>query len=257
MMNIKNSCISATVILALASSSAAMGGDFTANVGLANNYLWRGLTQSENEAAISGGIDFATEVGFYAGTWVSNVSYLPGDAFSYEHDLYLGFRGGETFTYDIGYLYYNYDTEADYDFSEVYLALGFKGLTLKGSVLAHTGRDEELDVGVPGVGPDVDYSFGSSTYVSLDYALALPKDVTLTAHIGTHQGDFARSFNGFTSSSYEDYSLSLSKTFGDGTFKFTVSDTNLSAADQDGFGTIVNNNQSPKFVVSYTLVFDL
>ncbi len=256
-MNIKNSCIYATVLLALGGTSVATAGDFTANVGVANNYLWRGLTQTENAPAVSGGIDFATDVGFYAGTWVSNVSFGPADAFSYEHDLYLGFRGGETFTYDIGYLYYNYDTEADYDFSEVYLALGWQGLTLKASVLAHSGRDEELDVEVPSVGPNVDYGFGSSTYISLDYAFALPKDVTLTAHVGTHQGDFARSFNGFLTGSYEDYSLSISKTFGDGTFKFTVSDTNLTAADQAGFATIANNNQSPKYVVSYTLVFDL
>lgn len=256
-MNISKPSIFATVALALAGSSAAMAGDFTANVGVTNNYLWRGLTQSENEAAISGGIDFTTESGFYAGTWASNVSYLPGDTFSYEHDLYIGFRGGDAVTYDVGYLYYNYDSQADYDFSEVYLALGWKGFTLKGSFLAQTERDEDLDVGVPGVGPDVDFGFGKASYFSLDYAIPLKNDVTLTAHVGTHRGDFARSFNGFSSKSYEDYSLSVAKTFGDGTFKFTVSDTSLKASDQAGFGTIVNNNQSPKYVVSYTHAFDL
>ena len=88
---------------------------------MTNNYLWRGLTQSINEAAIQGGVDYADESGFYIGTWASNVSYDSDDAYSYEHDVYFGYAGeAEGFSYDIGYLYYNYDSNAGYDFGEVY-----------------------------------------------------------------------------------------------------------------------------------------
>ena len=251
-MKIKSLSIYATVAAVLASSGTAFAGDLTANVGMASNYLWRGLTQSENEAAVSGGLDYVTDSGFYVGTWASNVSYVPADKFSFEHDLYLGFRGGETVTWDVGYLYYNYDTGANYDFSEVYAALGYKGFTLKYSALVQSGRDEALDAGLEGLEGDLDYGFGQATYLSLDYAYTLPNEVTLGFHAGSHQGDFARSFNAFIRGSYMDYNVSLAK----GGFKFTVSDTDLGV---DNLASFIqpNNNGEMKFVVSYSLAVDL
>ncbi|MEM7452142.1 MAG: TorF family putative porin, partial [Pseudomonadota bacterium] len=62
----------------LAAAPQASADDLSANVGISNNYIWRGLTQTENGTAVSGGIDYAADSGFYAGTWVSNVSYAPG-----------------------------------------------------------------------------------------------------------------------------------------------------------------------------------
>src|SRR5690606_232212 len=53
------------------------GGSLTANAAFSNNYIWRGLTQTMNEPAISGGVDYAADNGFYVGTWASNVSYAP------------------------------------------------------------------------------------------------------------------------------------------------------------------------------------
>ena len=82
--------------------------ELSGNVSVTNNYIWRGLTQSINESAVQGGIDYADESGFYIGTWASNVSYDSDDAYSYEHDIYFGFSGeAEGFSYDVGYLYYN------------------------------------------------------------------------------------------------------------------------------------------------------
>ncbi|MEM7468250.1 MAG: TorF family putative porin, partial [Pseudomonadota bacterium] len=54
-------------------STGAVAGDWTANASFSNNYLWRGLTQTQNEPVVSGGIDYAHESGFYVGTWVANV----------------------------------------------------------------------------------------------------------------------------------------------------------------------------------------
>ncbi len=72
-------------------ASTANAGEWSANVSVTNNYIWRGLTQSENEAAVQGGIDYASDSGFYIGTWASNVNYGGGDTFSYEHDIYAGY----------------------------------------------------------------------------------------------------------------------------------------------------------------------
>lgn len=87
--------VAVAALLGSCGAGAAVAGELAANASVTNNYLWRGLTQTENGAAVQGGIDYTTDNGFYAGTWVSNVNYAPSDPFSYEHDLYLGFRGGE------------------------------------------------------------------------------------------------------------------------------------------------------------------
>ena len=40
--------------------------------------------------------------------------------------MYGGFAGeAGGISYDIGYLYYNYDAEAEFDFGEVYGSIGF------------------------------------------------------------------------------------------------------------------------------------
>ena len=39
----------AAIALSAATCMNAYGGDWTANAGFSNNYLWRGLTQTENE----------------------------------------------------------------------------------------------------------------------------------------------------------------------------------------------------------------
>ena len=54
-----------------ATSASAVEG-LSANVSATSNYLWRGLEQTGGESAISGGIDYAADSGFYVGTWASN-----------------------------------------------------------------------------------------------------------------------------------------------------------------------------------------
>ena len=43
----------------------------SANVSFATDYIWRGMTQTGEEPAISGGFDYSAESGFYAGIWLS------------------------------------------------------------------------------------------------------------------------------------------------------------------------------------------
>ena len=57
--------------------------ELTGNIGVTNNYIWRGVTQSDDESAVSGGIDYSDKSGIYAGTWFSNMSNS-----SYDHHLY-------------------------------------------------------------------------------------------------------------------------------------------------------------------------
>ena len=62
----------ATALLAGAGVAQA---ELSANLGVQSNYYFRGITQTDDKAAVSGGIDYAHDSGFYLGTWLSNVDF--------------------------------------------------------------------------------------------------------------------------------------------------------------------------------------
>ena len=66
--------IRVVAVLSLGLSPAAFAGA-TANLGAVSEYMFRGVEQSAGVAA-QGGLDFSTDLGFYAGTWVSNTSFV-------------------------------------------------------------------------------------------------------------------------------------------------------------------------------------
>ncbi|HWK53584.1 MAG TPA: TorF family putative porin [Hyphomicrobiales bacterium] len=238
--------------LAIAVSMVAVTGhaaDLTANASITNNYLWRGLTQTMNEPAVQGGLDLSSDSGLYAGTWISNVEFDPGDVFSYEHDMYFGFAGESGgFGYDVGYLYYNYDSNASFDFGELYLTLSFGNFSLSGNFLTNTEADEA---------PGQDFSAFETYYLAGGYTIPLASGAEISLHLGYHDGDFAEAFNGVTDS-YFDFNIALAK---DG-FTFMVSKTSL-GSDDDGDGIedyasmSERDNDEVKFVVSYGLDFQL
>lgn len=220
--------------IALCATASAFA-DVEATVTGTSNYLWRGLSQSMNNPAIQGGVT-ATIDNFYAGTWVSNVEYVDNDPFSYENDWYFGMTGEVgSVGYDIGYLYYNYDKDANFDFSEVYGTVSFSNLDLSLYVLLDTEADEAANQ---------DFGAGSATYVSANYTVPVNETLDLVFHYGRHNGDFVSAFNG-TPNNYTDYNVSLAT----GGFSFTISNTNL---DRDTIGA-PNNNDDVKFVASYTV----
>tara|TARA_B100000927_G_scaffold288759_1_gene283970 strand:+ start:185 stop:784 length:600 start_codon:yes stop_codon:yes gene_type:complete len=103
-------------------------GEFSSNFSFSSNYFWRGMTQTMDAPGYSGGFDYSSESGFYAGTWGSNVAF--GGA-GLELDTYLGYAGEMKggFGYDIGYINYAYpEITPSADFSETYIGLSYSGL---------------------------------------------------------------------------------------------------------------------------------
>lgn len=110
--------------IGIAVGTACMGlsglaqAELSANIGATSNYIWRGMTQTNNDAAISGGIDWDSGAGFYAGVWASNVDFGKEGA---EVDLYGGYAGeAGDFGYDVGVIHYLYPQHSDIDFTEIY-----------------------------------------------------------------------------------------------------------------------------------------
>lgn len=102
------SALGASVAL-FAFSSQAMADDFTwsVNIGGTSDYIFRGISQTNEEAAIQGGLDIGYKI-FYAGIWASRVDEVVPGA-DMEYDLYAGIKpvwGPATF--DFGVIYYGY-----------------------------------------------------------------------------------------------------------------------------------------------------
>lgn len=106
-------------------SSGAMAEDspheFSANVALTTDYLFRGISQTEGNPALQGGFDYAYSgevipVGFYAGVWGSNIDFNDGADATLEVDYYGGLTGDLFSTgigWDIGVIYYDYPSSED------------------------------------------------------------------------------------------------------------------------------------------------
>lgn len=122
MTTLKSALLSAMVagstMLAVAPATTQAG--VTANVGMVSNYVFRGIEQTESASA-SGGIDFESESGFYAGTWVADVED------GLEYDLYAGW-GGEFSGVSLGLGvtgYYYTDDAFDDTYQEMNLSVGY------------------------------------------------------------------------------------------------------------------------------------
>ena len=118
---------------------------FTGNVGFFSQYVFRGISQTNEKPAVQGGFDLGHKSGFYAGTWASNISWIgdfyipppgePGVSSSLEWDFYGGYKGSlpMDFGYDLGVLYYWYPGRYPAGFTtpnttELYAALSWKWL---------------------------------------------------------------------------------------------------------------------------------
>ena len=131
-------------------------GEFSSNFSFSSNYFWRGMTQTV-DAQHSGGFDYSSESGFYAGTWGSNVAFGGAGLELIPTQVTSEMEGGLGF--DIGYINYAYpEVEPSADFSEIYLGLSYSDLGFTYYI-----GDEFGDY------YDVSYGFGDFSVSSGDY----------------------------------------------------------------------------------------
>ncbi|MFC4254038.1 hypothetical protein GRI97_01300 [Altererythrobacter xixiisoli] len=94
---------------------------------LVSDYRFRGVSQSDEEMAIQGGVSVSHTSGFYAGTWASSLAgWGTFGGGSIELDLYGGFvyPVAEGVNLDVGVTWYMYPGGADTtDFAEPYVKL--------------------------------------------------------------------------------------------------------------------------------------
>jgi hypothetical protein len=151
----------AVLTLGLLVSSLAQA-DWSANLGLATDYYYRGIFQAT--ASTNGGIDYENK-GFYAGTWIADVKD------GLEVDAYFGYGDAVgDLGYSIGYTGYFYTGDFDDTYQEINLG-GSLGLF---SLDVALGQYDNF------AGPTADYTH---------YALTIEKDGFL-AVLGGFEQDF-------------------------------------------------------------------
>jgi uncharacterized protein (TIGR02001 family) len=85
------------------------GKDLSANVSLSSDYILRGLSQSEHQPVVQGGLDWYLPMGIYLGVWASSVEFQ-GLNTSLELDPYGGYyyEFANGIKASAGFLYYSY-----------------------------------------------------------------------------------------------------------------------------------------------------
>jgi len=152
------------LLVTLFTVTGAANADWSANLGFASEYYFRGIYQESTSA--NGGIDFDTG-GFFVGTWAADV----GDGLEVDGYFGYGFNLGEV-DLSVGYTGYFYTGDFDDTYQEINLGAGFGMLTLDVAVGEHDNFD----------GPTQNYTF---------YSLMLEKN----GFYGKY-GGFAQDFEG-------------------------------------------------------------
>ncbi|MES2492593.1 MAG: TorF family putative porin [Pseudomonadota bacterium] len=156
----------------------------TGSVALTTEYRLRGISQTDGDAAIQGGITVAHSSGFYVSTWASN---LAGNGTwggsNMELDLIAGYsRAIGPVTLDGGFIYYAYPGVTGHDFYEIYGSAS----GAVGPVKAKLGAYWAPSQNSIRTGP----SKGNNIWVYTDFALPIEgTPLTLKAHGGYSSGD--------------------------------------------------------------------
>ncbi|MBY8824971.1 TorF family putative porin [Sphingomonas colocasiae] len=247
------------------------------SVALASDYRFRGVSQTDGDMAVQGGVTIAHESGAYIGAWGSNLSgWGTFGGANLELDLIAGYKAklGDNAALDIGAVWYMYPGGADKtDFVEPYVKLtGTTGPATLTAGVAYapaqqalgrwyfTGQDAANGVyNAPGDKADNLYLWG-------DAAIAIGgTPLTAKAHIGYSNGNPGLGPNATSiapTGEYWDWSLGVDAVWKNLTLGIAWVDTDISNRDaaylrpsfskgQDGTGNIAGST----VLVSLTAAF--
>ncbi len=142
---LKTVLLKTVLLLSLLSVTGVANAEWSANVGFASEYHYRGILQKSSSA--NGGVDYESG-GFYAGTWAADV----GDGM--EVDVYGGYGADVAdINLSVGFTGYYYTGDFDDTYQEVNLGAAYGLLTLDVAV----GQYDNFD------GPTQDYTYYALT----------------------------------------------------------------------------------------------
>jgi uncharacterized protein (TIGR02001 family) len=213
--------------MAAIAQEAAKISPFTGTLAITSDYMFRGVTQSDENPALQGNVDwnhdYANGLSSKLGVWASNVDFNDGDEASSEFDLYASLNKnlgkadvGASVTY---YAYPGADSNLDYNYFEVaaLAAYDFDVASVNASVA---------------YSPEFFLDSGDAYYTKLGASVPLPCKFTLDGHVGYQ---FVDKNTKFGLPDYSDWALGVGYNLEGFDLKAEYVDTNLSKSDcKDG-----------------------
>jgi uncharacterized protein (TIGR02001 family) len=184
-MNRKIKCFLGYSLLAGSATVIAGEDPVTGSVALTSDYVFRGISQTQEKPAIQGGLTYTDASGLHFGLWGSNINFKSKDATnptndnsSMELDVSLGYGGNLTdaLSWDLAAAYYSYPgtnvtKPYKYGFWEGLVSVAYDlGMAKVSGLLAYS--------------PDFFGGAERGTYFMLGLDVPLPADFALNAHVG-------------------------------------------------------------------------
>lgn len=179
------------------------------NLSVTSDYVFRGITQTDFQPAVQGGLDYAFgDSGWYVGTWASNVDFADSDGPDIELDAYAGygFAASEDWSVDMHAVRYTYLGERD-----VYGNIDYN------EFFASTTYSEMLTFTLA-YAPDYANADFSSLYFGVGGTWEVGNSFSLNAGVG--HSKFSDNVG-----SYTDWNLGVSRSFGPVEAALTYYDT--------------------------------
>lgn len=201
------------------------------NLSLTSDYVFRGITQTNFDPALQGGLDYAFgDSGWYVGGWASNVDFADSDGPDIEFDAYVGWSHdlAEDWNLDLHAVRYTYlgerDVYGNIDYNEYFAKFSYKG---------------QYDFTVAYAN-----NYANADFSSLYYQVAGSWDVgnDFAVNAGVGHTNFSDHVGGYT-----DWNLGVSRQFGPVNIGLNYYDTTGNYVDAV-FGS---HKASDQFVVTF------
>lgn len=209
---------------------------------LVSDYRFRGISQTDREFAIQGGLSLSHDSGFYVSVWGSSIDDYVAGGSDQEIDFVAGwkktFDGGTTL--DIGVLYYYYPGAEDIfpgydsDFFEPYISVSHTLGPVTGKLTAnYAPKSNALSIGA---GKE------DNLYIGADLSAGIPNTpLTIAGHFGHSFGPSFLTIG----DEYSDWSVTASYTWKNLTLGLAYVD-----ADGSAFNPISGKNIAKGGVVA-------
>lgn len=204
---------------------------FNWNAAATSEYMFRGISQTDDHPAIQAGAGYSWSNGFYVGAWASNVDF--GEDTDAEVDTFIGWNGdlSDNVNLDVQLNRYNYVGEpdgVDYAYNELIGKLSFA--EHYSATLGYTNDFLATET--------------DSIYVAVGGNWDVGNDINLTAGVGYTTVDEDLS----SEDGYIDYSISVNRDFGPVNIGLGYIGTDNSAENLFG-----KDNAEEKFVLTFAV----
>jgi uncharacterized protein (TIGR02001 family) len=189
--------------------------DVSATVTGATDYIYDGISQTDNGSALQGSVDYSHDK-FYAGIWASNVDATYDADLTTEVDYYAGWADSinDHVSYDLRVLYYAYPgTNSDYKYDYI----EWTGKITIDNTWVQAGYD-----------PNYFGDAGHSWLARAGYDYAINDTYTLKGEIGTHKMTESKSSEyWYGNDAYNYWKLGVSRSWMDLDWNLSYTDTNV------------------------------